>query len=94
MHAHILVAKMTSLIENSRNFRDAAERNEIELINILVARYNHELNNPLAIVIGYVKKAKKEKSLEYFDKINDSLQRKRIPRKGTTIQLENFIRVI
>ncbi|MBC7713694.1 MAG: response regulator [Rhizobacter sp.] len=71
----IAEARINAQINAVRNYRDAMEKKEVESINNLIATYNHEINNPLTIAFGLVRKAKKEESLEYFDRIQDALKR-------------------
>ncbi len=71
----IAEARIHAQINAVRNYRDAMVKKEVESINALIATYNHEINNPLTIAYGLLRKAKKEQSTEYFDKIGDSLQR-------------------
>lgn len=71
----IAEARINAQINAVRNYRDAMDKKEVESMNMLIATYNHEINNPLTIAYGLLRKAKKEQSLEYFDKIADSLQR-------------------
>lgn len=71
----IAEARINAQINAVRNYRDAMEKKEVEALNTLIATYNHEINNPLTIAFGLLRKAKKEQSLEYFDKIGESLQR-------------------
>lgn len=71
----IAEARINAQINAVRNYRDAMAKKEVESINILIATYNHEINNPLTIAYGLLRKAKKEQSVEYFDRIGDSLQR-------------------
>lgn len=71
----IAEARINAQITSVRNYREAMEKKEVEALNLLIATYNHEINNPLTIAYGLLRKAKKEKSLEYFDKIGDSLKR-------------------
>lgn len=71
----IAEARINAQISAGRNYRDAMEKKEIEALNTLIATYNHEINNPLTIAFGLLRKAKKEQSLEYYDKIGESLQR-------------------
>jgi DNA-binding response OmpR family regulator len=71
----IAVARINSQIEAGRNYQEAMEKREVESINAMIATYNHEINNPLTIAYGYLRKAKKEQSLEYFDHITETLQR-------------------
>ncbi len=71
----IAEARIKAQINAVRNYRDAMEKKEVESLNNLIATYNHEINNPLTIAYGLVRKAKKEDSLEYFDRISDALQR-------------------
>ena len=71
----IAEARINAQINSVRNYREAMEKREVESLNSLIATYNHEINNPLTIAYGLLRKAKKEQSLEYFDKITDSLQR-------------------
>lgn len=71
----IAVARINTQIFACRNYREALEKRELESMNALIAMYNHEINNPLTIAFGYLRKAKKEQSCEYFDQIVESLQR-------------------
>jgi DNA-binding response OmpR family regulator len=71
----IAVARINSQIDAGRNYQEAMEKREVESINAMIATYNHEINNPLTIAYGYLRKAKKEQSLEYFDQITETLQR-------------------
>lgn len=71
----IAEARINAQINAVRNYRDAMEKKEVESINSLIATYNHEINNPLTIAFGLLRKAKKEGSTEYFDRIGDALQR-------------------
>lgn len=71
----IAEARINAQINAVRNYREAMEKREVESINSLIATYNHEINNPLTIAFGLLRKAKKESSTEYFDRIGDALQR-------------------
>lgn len=71
----IAEARINAQILAVRNYRDAMEKKEVESINNLIATYNHEINNPLTIAFGLLRKAKKEESLEYFDRIGEALHR-------------------
>ena len=71
----IAEARINAQINAVRNHRDAVEKKEVEALNTLIATYNHEINNPLTIAYGLLRKAKKEQNLEYLDKIGESLQR-------------------
>lgn len=75
VNIEIAEARINAQINAVRNYRDAVEKKEVEALNTLIATYNHEINNPLTIAYGLLRKAKKEQSLEYFDKIGESLQR-------------------
>jgi len=75
VNIEIAEARINAQINSVRNYRDAVEKKEVEALNTLIATYNHEINNPLTIAYGLLRKAKKEQSLEYFDKIGESLQR-------------------
>lgn len=71
----IAEARINAQINSVRNYREVMEKREVESINSLVATYNHEINNPLTIAFGLLRKAKKEDSTEYFDRIGEALQR-------------------
>lgn len=92
----IAEARIFAQINAVRNYRDAIVKKEVESINTMIATYNHEINNPLTIAYGLLRKAKKEQSTEYFDKIGDSLQRvakivreiEKLTDKNETVNLE------
>lgn len=92
----IAEARINAQINAVRNYRDAIVKKEVESINMLIATYNHEINNPLTIAYGLLRKAKKEQSTEYFDRIAESLQRvakivreiEKLTEKGATNTLE------
>jgi DNA-binding response OmpR family regulator len=71
----IAVARINSQLNAVRHYHEAMEKKEVEALNTLIATYNHEINNPLTIAYGLLRKAKKEQSLEYFDRIAEPLQR-------------------
>ncbi|MBY0416152.1 MAG: response regulator [Bdellovibrionales bacterium] len=71
----IAEARIHAQLNSVRNHREAIEKKELEALNTMIATYNHEINNPLTIAYGLLRKAKKEQSLEYFDRIAESLQR-------------------
>jgi DNA-binding response OmpR family regulator len=71
----IAEARINSQINAGRHYREAMEKKEVEALNTLIATYNHEINNPLTIAYGLLRKAKKEQSLDYFDRIAEPLQR-------------------
>lgn len=71
----IAEARINAQIHAVRNYRDAMEKKEVEALNNLIATYNHEINNPLTIAFGLLRKAKKEESTEYFDRIGEALKR-------------------
>ena len=75
VNIEIAEARIQSHILSAKNYRDALEKRELESLNKLVATYNHEINNPLTIAFGLVRKAKKEHSVEHFDKITEALNR-------------------
>lgn len=75
INIEIAEARIKAQLNAVRNYRDAMEKKEVESINNLIATYNHEINNPLTIAFGLLRKAKKEESLEYFDRIGEALQR-------------------
>lgn len=71
----IAEARINAQISAVRNHREVIEKKEVEALNTLIATYNHEINNPLTIAYGLLRKAKKEQSLDYFDRIAEPLQR-------------------
>lgn len=71
----IVEARINSQINAVKNYRDAMEKKEVESINKMIATFNHEINNPLTIAFGLLRKAKKEESLEYFERISEALKR-------------------
>lgn len=75
VNVDVAEARINAQITAVRNHRDAVEKKEVEALNTLIATYNHEINNPLTIAYGLLRKSKKEQSLEYLDKIGESLQR-------------------
>lgn len=75
VNIEIAVARINSQIDAGRNYLEAMEKREVESINSMIATYNHEINNPLTIAYGYLRKSKRENSLEYIDQITDALQR-------------------
>lgn len=75
VNIEIAIARINTQISLVKNYKEAIEKKEVMALNTLIATYNHEINNPLTIAYGLLRKAKKEQSLEYFDKIGESLQR-------------------
>ncbi len=71
----IAEARIISHVEAGKNYQSAMVRKEIEAQNSMIAFYNHEINNPLTIALGYLRKSKREKSLEYLDRIQEALTR-------------------
>ena len=71
----IAEARINAQIDSVRHYRESLEKKELQALNTLIATYNHEINNPLTIAYGLLRKAKKEQSLDYFDKIAEPLQR-------------------
>ncbi len=71
----IAEARIISQVEARKHYRKAMTNKEIEAQNLMIAYYNHEINNPLTIALGYLRKAKREKSLDYFDRIHEALNR-------------------
>jgi CheY-like chemotaxis protein len=68
-------ARVNIQLNSVKNFKEAIKQKEKDSRNSMIATYNHEINNPLTIAYGFLRKAKKENSLEYFDRISETLQR-------------------
>lgn len=75
MNIDIVEARINAQLSAIRNYHEAMEKKELEALNALIATYNHEINNPLTIAYGLLRKAKREQSTEYYDRIADALHR-------------------
>ncbi|MCP4913406.1 MAG: hypothetical protein GY909_09810 [Oligoflexia bacterium] len=67
------------LITNRDQYRDA-QKNQIKLekekaVNALISSYNHEINNPLFIALGNLKRYKKNPDPKNLDRLESSLER-------------------
>jgi DNA-binding response OmpR family regulator len=58
-----------------KNFQKEMKIKGKESRSSVIATYNHEINNPLTIAYGLLRKAKRENNLEYLDRITETLQR-------------------
>lgn len=51
------------------------QKSELETANAMIVTYNHEINNPLTIAIGYIQKCELTGNLDDLEKVNDALER-------------------
>jgi DNA-binding response OmpR family regulator len=54
---------------------ETARRAEVETAQAMIVTYNHEINNPLTIALGMLRKVRKENDSEYAQKAMDALMR-------------------
>jgi len=75
INVDILEARMrTHLSIKGLNIQNM-QKSELETANAMIVTYNHEINNPLTIAMGYVQKCELSGKLEDLDKVNDALER-------------------
>lgn len=73
----VLVARIVTQIDIRRLSIEFASKKEIEAVGAMIATYNHEINNPLAIAFGTLDAMERKGQLpsEDFDKLEESLER-------------------
>lgn len=73
----VLVARIVTQIDIRRLSIEFASKKEIEAIGAMIATYNHEINNPLAIAFGTLDaiERKGDASEDSFKKLEESLER-------------------
>lgn len=71
----ILEARMKTHLSIKTLNQDNLAKRELETANAMIVTYNHEINNPLTVAMGYLQKCEMNDSLVGIDKIYDSLER-------------------
>jgi len=78
-------------LDKLHNMNQLAQQKEFEAIHAMVATYNHEINNPLSIAIGYLNIMEKKQDFKYLPDIKDSLIKiERIVEKISEITNKNL----
>jgi DNA-binding response OmpR family regulator len=71
----VAIARIQTQLKALQSHYDSMEKNQLESIRTLVATYNHEINNPLTIAFGFLRKLKKGPDEKAFEKLEESLNR-------------------
>jgi DNA-binding response OmpR family regulator len=73
----VLVARIVTQIDIRRLSIEFASKKEIEAVGAMIATYNHEINNPLAIAFGTLDALERKNQIpkEDFQKLEESLDR-------------------
>jgi len=93
----VALARIQTQLMALKSHQESLEKNQLESIRTLVATYNHEINNPLTIAFGFLRKLKKGPDEKAFLKLEESLDRvvaivKKIDAatKSDKVSLENY----
>lgn len=62
-------------LDKLRNMNQLAHQKELEAIHAMIATYNHEINNPLSIAVGYLNITDKKQDLKYLGEIRSALSK-------------------
>lgn len=62
-------------LDKLRNMNQLAQQKELEAVHAMVATYNHEINNPLSIAVGYLNIADKKQDLKYLAEVRSALSK-------------------
>lgn len=60
-------------LDKLRNMNQLARQKELEAVHAMIATYNHEINNPLSIAIGYLNITDKKQDLKYLPEVRSAL---------------------
>ena len=71
----ILEARMKTHLSIKEMNTENMEKRELETANAMIVTYNHEINNPLTIALGYVEKWEMTGKLDGIEKVHDALDR-------------------
>ncbi|WP_372652772.1 response regulator [Halobacteriovorax sp.] len=71
----ILEARMKTHLSIKDLNIENMEKSELETANAMIVTYNHEINNPLTIAMGYIQKCELTGELDNLDKVSDALER-------------------
>jgi len=71
----ILEARMKTHLSIKELNEQSVRQSELETANAMIVTYNHEINNPLTVAMGYLQKYELTGKLDDYDKIYSSLER-------------------
>ncbi|WP_290732601.1 response regulator [Halobacteriovorax sp. JY17] len=75
INMEILEARMKTHLSIKEMNIENMKKSELETANAMIVTYHHEINNPLAIALGYIEKCEMTGSLEGLDKVHVALDR-------------------
>lgn len=93
VNVDVAVARINTQLTATSFYKESLEKAELETLHAMIVTYNHEINNPLTIAFGAIRKLKKSFSLQDVEKLEQSLMRvtdivKRIDNINEQRQLE------
>jgi len=71
----IAAARVSTQLSLASLYKEHLELEGIEAINSLIVTYNHEINNPLTIALGAIRKCQKDNDFEALTKLEEQLFR-------------------
>ena len=71
----VIVSRISALISVAELIEEKIRSKELKAIMALVASYNHEINNPLTVVLGHLNLIKENIDPNRFEKIEEALLR-------------------
>jgi DNA-binding response OmpR family regulator len=71
----IAEARVKTQLSLSELYNEHLEMKGVEAVNSMIVTYNHEINNPLTIALGAVRRLEKEQSNEALEKLEEQLNR-------------------
>lgn len=70
-----LEARLKGQLTFKKLTQELLKKNELESITAMIATYNHQINNPLTVVMGLLQLSKGKLSDENYEKVKHNLER-------------------
>ncbi len=71
----VAVARVSTQLSLSNLYSEHLEMKGIEAVNSMIVTYNHEINNPLTIALGSIRKCQRDNDFSALDKLEEQLNR-------------------
>jgi len=75
VNIEVALARINTQLTMKKLNRDNLQKAELETAHAMIVTYNHEINNPLTIALGMLRKIEKDHESPYIEKTRNALNR-------------------
>ncbi|EQC52528.1 response regulator [Bacteriovorax sp. DB6_IX] len=75
VNIEVALARINTQLTMKKLNKDNLQKAELETAHAMIVTYNHEINNPLTIALGMLRKIEKDYQSPYIDKTRNALNR-------------------